>query len=339
MSDRQRILQPLEEAQPSLERLEAYEDQEQLAASVDAVWRAVDRSLRLRLRLDPDARDEQRLHALSANVLATDAVIAALRERGRITLELAGMALDLGRAADRARSGRPRAADADLAQATAARLRSEIEDAPAEDAAAPAVVGPAAGSEPVPGLAPLEEDPAGRRRSRRLYLFAAAIFFLGGLVMLISVLRGPRHMEAGVAAFEAGQLEFAEREFRAAVERDGDNVTALVYLGRIYRRTGRAQEAADVLRAAAARAPEDSAVLRELGHLFMDLDRPSAAAEQFRRAVEVDEEEHANWIGLIHALRAAGDPAAEEWLRVAPAQVRAQMTPAAPVPPYQPGTR
>jgi len=31
------------------------------------------------------------------------------------------------------------------------------------------------------------------------------------------------------------------------------------------------------------------------------------------------------WIGLIHALRAAGDPAAEDWLARAPVEARARL--------------
>jgi cytochrome c-type biogenesis protein CcmH/NrfG len=334
MNDPQRILQPLDEATPAVERLGAYEGGEQLAESVDAVWRAVDRSLRLLLRADPEVPDEHRLHALSPNVLAAETVIASLRERNRITLELAGMTHDLARAGERARAGRPRAADADLAQATAARLRQEIIGQPAGALEPPAPVAAPA------GMVPLHEDAAAdRRRSRRLFLFAAAVFFLAGMVMLYSILSTPAPMETGAAAFEAGHLDFAEREFLAALDQEPDNVSAMLYLGRIYRRTDRPDQAADVLRNAARLAPEDDAVLRELGHLFMDLDRAGAAADQFRRAVELQPAEHANWIGLISAMRHAGDPAAEEWLRRAPPEVQARMSSAPPLAPYRPDPR
>jgi thioredoxin-like negative regulator of GroEL len=62
----------------------------------------------------------------------------------------------------------------------------------------------------------------------------------------------------------------------------------------------------------------------------MDLGRPTAAAQQFDRARELAPENALNWIGLIRALRAAGDPQAEVWLERSPAEVRAALTPAGP---------
>jgi tetratricopeptide (TPR) repeat protein len=138
-----------------------------------------------------------------------------------------------------------------------------------------------------------------------------------------SRLRRPSELEQGVAAFEQGRLGIAERHFRTALQ-EQENATAELYLGRILRRQGRQAEAAAVLNAARKRYPQDADLLRELGHLLaVDLNRPAAAAEPYRKAVELAPEEARNWIALVRALRAAGDPSAETWLARAPADAQA----------------
>jgi len=126
--------------------------------------------------------------------------------------------------------------------------------------------------------------------------------------------------ENGVEAFRTGRLAEAERIFLDR-SKDPADVTARLYLARIYRRDGRHEEAAAVLREAAEHAPDDADVRRELGYLFLDLRQPALAIEQFRRAREQAPEEPLNWIGLIRALRAVGNPEAEAWVRRAPPEV------------------
>jgi tetratricopeptide (TPR) repeat protein len=134
----------------------------------------------------------------------------------------------------------------------------------------------------------------------------------------------PPTVSDGVRAFAEGRVVEAERIFARAAE-SGTNVTALLYLGRIRRLDGRYDEAATALRAASAEAPDDGDVRRELGYLFLDLGRPGPAIEQFKRAQEIEPEEPLAWIGLIRALREAGDAEADEVLRRAPESVRSRM--------------
>jgi tetratricopeptide (TPR) repeat protein len=325
MVDPRLALQPLDEAESSYERLRSYDTPAELAERVAEIWRAAERALRLYARSDTAAPDAVRLNALAPNIVAIDEIVAHLRRRDLISLELAGLLHELQRAATRAAAGSMRAADADAAAQAYTRLVAELSEQ--RDRA----IATAAHERVVEGvIEPQVHDvpaPADRRRVRRLMLFAALIFFIGGIAMLVTVIRGPVGMEEqAIAAFRGEDFVMAERGFRIVLDRDPENVTALLYLGRIYRRQGRMNEAADVLQMAAGVAPGDADVRRELGHLFLDLNRPDAAATQFRHAVEQDPEEPANWIGLIQALRAAGDPMAEEWLRRAPASVRAAMT-------------
>jgi tetratricopeptide (TPR) repeat protein len=368
MIDTDGVLQPLADAAGAVRRLRDYESADELRDALAEVAEACDRVLRRLVRADPQAPDALRLNALSATVVAGDEVISYLRRRGAISLELAGMLHELEAVGRRGGGGSVRAVDGDRAARTVRRLESEVrafgraggDETVAVEPAAPvpaahtpytgrpapvtareAPARPPTGSlsasldgEP-PDLTGRAEVAAARRRHRRLMFSAGAVFLIGGIAMLISLLvGGDSAQEEAIAAFRADRLGVAESGFQSVLEKQPDNVTALLYLGRIYRRQGRLNEAADVLRRAGTQAPEDPGVARELGHLFMDLNRPDAAVPRFRQAVELEPEEHASWIALIQAMRRANDPEADEWLRRAPAEVRAALTAAPPRAPY-----
>jgi uncharacterized protein HemY len=79
------------------------------------------------------------------------------------------------------------------------------------------------------------------------------------------------------------------------------------------------------LRKAAGKHPNDAGVQRELGKLFLDAKQPVTAVKYLKQSLELDPESHATWIWLIRALRAAGDPSAEQMLEQAPDEVRATL--------------
>ncbi|HEX7119215.1 MAG TPA: tetratricopeptide repeat protein [Longimicrobiales bacterium] len=319
MTEPFRALRPLDEAEPAIRLLETYRTPAELTRAVRETWRAVEHSLRLLLRADRDAPDELRLAALSPTELPMTRLFDALRRRETISLELAGMAHEFERAAARAEQGEVRAADADLGRQVVARLRAE--------AAAPTREAPPAAAAPEPEV-PWEAVPPERwSGARRLTLAAAVVSLLVLVAFLFALLRSlDDRMESATAAFAAGRLDDAETQFRAILEEAPEDVTVQLYLGRINRRQGDHAAAAEYLRTAARIAPDDPDVRRELGHLFMDLDRPGSAAEQYERALEVEPGDERAWIGLILALRAAGDPRAEARLRQAPPEVRALLT-------------
>lgn len=334
MIDADRVLQPLRDEEAAIGRLETYQSPSELADAVVAVRDAVDRSLRLLLRNDAGAPDEVRLKALSSKDLPHDQLIPALRRRELISLALAGSIHSLEQAADRATADATTPADADIARRVADALRREVRGGTS-------AAGPAESSVPLltrapgpPSASPVpvhEVPPPGSRRFP-LKPVAAGAVALAALVAIFLAVRsaGPSATALGVRAFAADDNDAAEAHFQAAVRADSGDITALLYLGRIYRRDGRFRESADVLGEAADRAPDDADVRRELGNLFMELDRPTAAAQQFDRARELAPENALNWIGLIRALRAAGDPQAEVWLARSPPEVRAALTSAGP---------
>jgi tetratricopeptide (TPR) repeat protein len=329
MVEPERVLQPLREEAAAIGRLETYETSAELADAVVAVRDAVDRSLRLMLRADPGAPEDLRLKALSAKDLSRDELIAGLRRRERISLALAGALHELERVTTRAVAGDVHAADADLARRVVDDLRLEVggsSSAAIEEAARRAVA-----AEPAVAVHEVAPPTASRTRALRpVAIGAAALLVVAAVVILAVVRSGPSAVERGIAAFAASDHAEAEAHFEEALRDDSLDVEALLYLGRIYRRDGRFADAARALNAAEAAAPEDAGVRRELGYLFMDLGRPSFAARQFDRARELEPENERNWIGLIRALRAAGDPQAEVWLERAPPAVRAALTSALP---------
>ena len=319
MIDPERVLQPLAAAGAALDRLDNYRTPEELASAIDETQRAVDRALRLLLRSDTRAPDDLRLAALAPET-SLDAVVIGLRQRDLITLELAGTVHELSQAAERARSGTVRARDADIARRTVERLRYETSSA--ADAPVRAVAHEAAA---VMQEAAHEVPRSEGGRMGRGWVVGLVVVALAAIVGAWLLTRSDPVQE-GISAFEAGRLGIAERHFATLIEDDSANVTAMLYLGRIRRTQGRYEEAGAVLQAAAVRAPDDADVQRELGYLFLDLGAPVSAITRFRVAQELEPESVAGWVGLVRALRAAGDPSAEEVLARAPAEARALLT-------------
>lgn len=323
MVDPDRVLRPLDDERTAIDQLTTYETTEQLRDALRASWRAFERSLRNLLRSDPSAPDELRLSALSSADLPVDRLIPALRSRNLISLELAGMGHDFEQSTQRVERGSVRPTDADAALAAIAELRREVRgrghgDGPVVDAARGAATANALDHVVQPAT------PSGDRGKTRLV--AGIILALAAIAAAVLMSRdGGNPMDAGVAAFNADDYGLAEREFRRTLDDDPENVTARLYLGRILRIQERYEEAADVLHRASTIAPNDADVRRELGYLFLDLDRPESAAAQFRIAQELEPDNDRSWIGLIRALRAAGDPEAERVLERAPATVRAAL--------------
>jgi tetratricopeptide (TPR) repeat protein len=328
MNNADRALAPLEEARPAIDRLDTYSSPQELTEALEAIGQAVERSLRQLLRLDASFPDETRLTAQDPVALPFERVVGLLRQRERISLQLGNEVHELRQAVARGLSGQVRAADADTATALLARLRQEVRARASEsEQAVDEQVRSVTHAAVERGEFEEPTHPISARRPTRLgvqFALALGVIAVALLAWYIGArLRTPSEAEQGVTAFEQGRLGIAEQHFRAALQEE-ESATAELYLGRILRRQGRQQEAAAVLNAARKRYPDDADILRELGHLLaVDLNRPVPAAEAYRRAVELEPEDASNWIALVRALRAAGDPAAETWLARAPADAQA----------------
>ncbi|HEX2191502.1 MAG TPA: tetratricopeptide repeat protein, partial [Longimicrobiaceae bacterium] len=335
-------LKPLRKASGAADALRAGTgDAAERRAAVVQLAAAMEASLRRLLRDDPHVPLEVRLSALAPDELPTAELVAELRRRDRVSIELAAAFHELGARARALREGaEPEPADAELALRLAERLEWEA-DAPPR----PPVPSP---EEPVFA----EEDPlvhavppASRMpRGGGLAWSAAAL----ALVLLAAVAwwvwsrgAGDRALEEGIALFRAGQAEAAVPHFRRAVQEDPEDPRPRLFLARIYRDGGRLNEARMELRRALDEAPEDPGLNRELGFLLLDAGRPDLAVPRFRQAVTLDRESVAGWVGLVRALRAAGRPDAAERILADPStppDVRAHAGSPAPAAPPLPAT-
>lgn len=282
---------------------------------------AAEATLRRLMRDDPGLPMELRLQALAPEELTAEEVVAGLRRRDRISLEMAASYHDLLTARRRIEGGAEvRHDDAELAVRVVERLEREATSAPQprrEDS--PAV----AHGEDAVGHRSL----VARSVTRPSWVWGAAAVAALLLIALAVWWGGARRgsaLEQGITLFRTGDFDRAAVFLERHTEAHPDDVTARLYLARIYRRTGRFEQAREELRAAIELAPRDAALQRELGFLLLDGGRADAAVGRFRSAIELDENSTEGWVGLVRALRASGQPAAaERVIARAPAEVRA----------------
>jgi tetratricopeptide (TPR) repeat protein len=163
-------------------------------------------------------------------------------------------------------------------------------------------------------------------RQKQLYrnIGIAAVMVVAA-ILLITLMARDSELEKGIVAVQAQRWDAAQNHLEKAA-RDKDNATAQVYLARVYRRQQRYDRAATVLKEASVKHSEDDDIWRELGYLFLDLGQPQLAVARFQKARQLDPKEKLNWIGLVRAMREAGDPAAEQVLQEAPPEVQSAMT-------------
>ncbi|HEX5724668.1 MAG TPA: tetratricopeptide repeat protein [Longimicrobiaceae bacterium] len=323
--DRESTLRPLRAAAVDVDALRGGDA---TAGRVVRLARAAETVLRRLLRDDFTAPVELRLRALSADDLPTDELLAELRRRERIPLELAAAFHELHAAAARLGGGgelEPR--DGALALSVAEGVERHVlalpagegrlEDpvAPADETLLPNAEHPEA-VHPVPPAAP-----------RPVWPWVAGALGLGLLVLALFLWwrgRGPDDLQAGEALLRRGRAAEAADHFRRYADRNPNDPLPRLYLARIYREGGQPDQAVRELRQGLRAAPDHAGLHTELGFLLLDGGRPAEAAERFREAVKLDAGSPRAWGGLVRALRQAGRPEdAEQVLRLAPPEVRA----------------
>jgi tetratricopeptide (TPR) repeat protein len=317
------VLRPLLARGPDLDLLRAGEGR---SAQVVRVSDAVETTLRRTLRDDPTAPIDIRLNALSPEDLPAADLLAELRRRDRIPVEVAAGAHDLFRAAEAIREG-TEATDREgaLALEVAERLEAHVlalpRDVPLEDPLGPPS---RTGREGAPDHL-VEEAPRaslGRRIPWTTLAVMAAMLIL--LAIAIRARGGDDALRQGETAYQAGRVVEAERLFRAALEREPRDPLPRVYLARILREAGRTGDAEALVAAGLRLSPGSADLHVERGFLLLDTGRPVDAVAPFREALRLDRESRRAWGGLVRALRESGRPAeAEQVLGLAPADLRA----------------
>jgi predicted TPR repeat methyltransferase len=117
----------------------------------------------------------------------------------------------------------------------------------------------------------------------------------------------------GVAHYEAGRLEPAERQFAAALALAPGRPSVLTNLGAVKLRLGRAAEALPLLQQALAQEPDNAEALGHCGTALAELGHPGEALVLFDRALAQQPRAAAVWMfrgSVLRELGRTGDAAA-----------------------------
>jgi tetratricopeptide (TPR) repeat protein len=301
------------------------------AAAVVRIARAAEGVLRRMLRDDPTAGVELRLRALSPDDLSTGELLAELRRRDRLPMELAATFHELTAASTRlaTEGGDASPRDVDVAVAAADGLERHVLSNPYESPLEDPVLTPG-GETLIPSAAEDREPVHAVPVSRRVAAVPWPLVGVGAAVLALLVLafvlmrgRGPDPLREGEAAYSRGDTARAFSLFLEAARKRPKAYEPHYYMAQIYRERGRAQEAARELREGLALAPNDPRLNTELAYLRLDQGLAPQAAELFRAAIRLDSTSARAWAGLEMSLRRAGQPAlADRVLARAPLEVR-----------------
>jgi tetratricopeptide (TPR) repeat protein len=292
------------------------------------VARAAESTLRRVLRDEPTAPVELRLRALSPDDLSTDELLAELRRRDRLPLELAAGVHELDSVAARVSAGaEPLPRDFEMARTVADGLERHLLSAPV--AAAPLLEDPVL-SEEADAPIPAHDDatrvhPVPRDRGLSPLRWLAVVAGVAAVVVLAAW--AARENRGGLERVDQrvreGKIAEAAQLLRAHADENPDDPEARVRLAAILREAGRRQDALREIRAGLIARGDDAALNAELGHLLLDSGKPAEAARAFRRALDASPEDERAWVGLLRAMREAGMTAQAEQARErAPAAVR-----------------
>ena len=110
----------------------------------------------------------------------------------------------------------------------------------------------------------------------------------------------------GVAAYEAGRLEQAERDFAAALALAPGRPSVLTNLGAVRLKLGRLQDALDLLEEALAAEPDNLEAVSHAAVAAAELGQNDRAVGLFQRAVTIDPARSIAWTQLGQALKQSG---------------------------------
>ena len=299
------------------------------AGALVRVARAAESTLRRVLRDDPTAPVELRLRALSPDDLATDELLAELRRRDRLPLELAAGVHELEAISARVSEGsEPGARDFETARTVADGLERHLLSAPTPQA--PIMEDPVLAEEAEAPI-PIHDDstrvhavPRDGGRKPLAWLAGAA-----GILAIVALaawaVRGNRGGDLTRAdqLVREGKIGEAAQVLRSYANDRPDDPAGRVRLAALYREAGRRQDALRELRAGMISQGGNALLNAELGHLLLDSGRPAEAVRAFRRALDADPEDERAWVGLLRAMREAGmGTQAEQARERAPLAVR-----------------
>ncbi|HEX5076874.1 MAG TPA: hypothetical protein VFW03_26940 [Gemmatimonadaceae bacterium] len=259
-SQQRAALAALDQARPAIGRLDLSRDPEDLAADIIEGWQAAEAALR---------------SLIGSASLSGQPLIREVRQRDLLTLDQAHALVEFSAAHDRAQRTDYRPSNGDIGAARTG--FQQLEAALRQERATPAP--PTATAAPAAGAVPAAPDPAvpafpgaGRRRGFPLIALIGLLVLLaaiGGGIYYFTVGRSASALQAGIAAYSAGDRNGARNHFAQAVKDDPKDADPHIYLGRMARDEGDAVTAVRELQTAISLEPNNATAQREMGaHLL-----------------------------------------------------------------------
>ena len=256
-SQQRAALAALDQARPAIGRLDIARDPEDLAADIIEGWQSAETALRA---------------LIGSASLSGQPLIREVRQRELLTLDQAHALVEFSAAHDRAQRTDYRPSNTDIGAARTgyqqleAALRQERSTPPPPSQAA--AVGAAPGA-----VAPAEVTafPTRRRGFPLIALIGILVLLagIGGGVWYFAMGRSGGALQEGIAAYSSGNRVAARNHFAQAIRDDATDADPHVYLGRMAREDGDANNAVRELQTAIQLEPNNALAQREMGaHLL-----------------------------------------------------------------------
>lgn len=260
-SQQRAALAALDQARPAIGRLDLARDPEDLAADIIESWQGVETALR---------------SLIGSASLSGQPLIREVRQRELLTLDQAHALVEFSAAHERAQRTDYRPSNADIGAARTG--FQQLEAALRQERAAPPPPA-AAVAAPVPGAVPAAPEAGGpvfpsapRRRGFPLIALIGLLLLLaviGWAVYYFTAGRSSSPLQAGIAAYTAGDKNAARNHFAEAIRQDPKDADPHIYLGRMAREENDPNTAVRELQTAIQLEPNNATAQREMGaHLL-----------------------------------------------------------------------
>ena len=339
-SQQRSALAALDQARPAIGRLDVGRDPEDLAADIIEGWEAAQAALRT---------------LIGSATMTGQPLIREVRQRDLLTLDQAHALVEFSAAHERAQRTDYRPTGADIAAARTgyqqleAALRQERVAAPRPTPAAVSAATAAPAADTAPPVVTT------RRRGFPLIALLAILLLLGGIgggIYYFATAGSSGALERGIRAYGAGNRNEARNAFAEAVRDDPQDADPHIYLARMAREEGDANNAVRELQTAIQLEPKNGAAQREMGaHLLAQSvaqanggNFPAAvqslnlARSFYVRAVEINPNDRVaqGWLGCV-LMRLGQAPVAQSFLSRAGPGDWSRCTPLPTLPPQSQG--
>lgn len=340
-SQQRSALASLDQARPAIGRLDIARDPEDIAADIIEGWQAAETALRT---------------LIGSATVSGQPLIREVRQRELLTLDQAHALVEFSAAHERAQRTDYRPTGADIAAARTgyqqleAALRQERAAPPPAAAAVPTSSAASAApiAEPLPPATP-------KRRGFPLVALIAILLLLGGIgggIYYFATANSNGALERGVRAYSGGNRTEARNAFAEAARDDPQDAEPHIYLARMAREEGDANNAVRELQTAIQLEPRNGVAQREMGaHLLAQsiaqlnggnvqaaIQSLNLARSFYVRAVEINPNDRIaqGWLGCV-LMRLGQVPVAQSFLSRAGPGEWSRCTPLPMLPPQSPG--